>query len=403
MNKIISASKKHRTLLVIGILMISSTLRVPFTAAAPLLDMVREAFSLTTAQVGLLTTLPLLAFAVVSPMVAGIARRIGTEPSLFCALLIICLGIVVRSSANVALLYIGTAIIGCGIAMGNVLLPSVIKRDFAGDVAKLTGAYSLTMGIAAAIGSVSVVPIALYGFGWSGSLLSLLIFPLLALVIWIPQLRHSQKVNLSTNPALQSRGVWSSMLAWQITLYLGLNSFIYYVMVGWLPSILMSFGYSEQQAGSVHAVLQLATAVPGLFIGLVLSRLKDQRFIAILMAIMWTSCVLGMWGWPKLATLWIFIGGFGSGAGFILGLSFIALRTGSAHQAAALSGMAQCVGYLLAAFGPPLMGKIHDLSGSWSLPLLILAILTLLMATFGAYSGRQVQIGSPATQKKEPA
>lgn len=392
MKTIIPESKKHRILMLTGILMIASTLRAPFTGIAPLLDMVRDSFSLTTAQVGLLTTIPLLAFALVSPFVAGIARRFGSERSLLVAMLIICLGIAMRSGGHPALLYLGTAIIGCGIAMGNVLLPSLVKRDYPESIAKLTGAYSLTMGVAAAIGSVIVVPIALFGFGWSGSLLALMIFPLLAILFWLPHLRHSPTVSLSGNPALKNRAIWSSSLAWQVTLYLGINSFIYYVVIGWLPSILISHGYSEQQAGSLHGVLQLATAIPGLVVGLVLSRLKDQRGIAILMALFWCTAVSGMVWFPQLAMFWIALGGFGSGAALILGLSFIAMRTGSAHQAAALSGMAQSVGYLLAAAGPPLMGKIHDLSGNWSWPLLLCAALAVVMAIFGAYAGRPIQI-----------
>lgn len=393
MTSTTSASKKSRILLLLGILMIATTLRVTFTGAAPLLDMVRDALALSTAQIGILTTLPLLAFAVVSPLAAGIARRFGTERSLFGALLIICVGIALRSAGHAALLYIGTAIIGCGIAMGNVLLPSLLKRDFPGQVAKLTGAYSLTMGVAAALGSVMVVPIALHGFGWSGAMLSLMIFPLLALIVWLPQLGSSTVMNLSGNPALHSRGIWSSPLAWQVTLYLGINSLVYYVIIGWLPSILISHGYNEAEAGSIHGVLQLATAIPGLFVGLILSRLKDQRSIAALMAMLWCIATLGLWLMPDFSIFWVSLGGFGSGAVMILGLSFIGMRTGSAHQAAALSGMAQCVGYLLAAFGPPVMGKIHDVTGSWAIPLLGCALLSVVMGVFGAYAGRQKEIG----------
>lgn len=390
-----SASVKKQALLLLGILMLATTLRVTFTGAAPLLDMVRETFGLTTAQTGVMTTLPLLAFAVVSPMAAGIARRFGMERSLFGAMIIICAGIALRSSGSAALLYVGTAIIGCGIAMGNVLLPGLIKRDFPGQVARLTGAYSLTMGVAAAIGSVMVVPIALHGYGWQGAFLALMIFPVVALLLWLPQLANHTPANLSTSGALHNRGIWSSPLAWQVTMYLGINSFIYYVIIGWLPSILISHGYSEAQAGSLHGLLQLATAIPGLFIGLMLSRLKDQRGIAVLMAMLWGLSAIGLWLLPDYASEWVCIGGFGSGAAMILGLSFIGLRTGSAHQAAALSGMAQCVGYLLAAFGPPVMGKIHDVSGNWSLPLLGCALLSVIMAVFGTRAGRNIEIGAP--------
>ncbi|OAT20357.1 hypothetical protein M979_0853 [Buttiauxella noackiae ATCC 51607] len=395
MTSISSTSMKKHGLLLLGILMIATTLRVTFTGAAPLLDMIRDTFGLTTAQTGILTTLPLLAFAIVSPLAAGIARRFGIERSLFAAMLIICGGIALRSAGNTAFLYVGTAIIGCGIAMGNVLLPGLIKRDFPGQVARLTGAYSLTMGVAAAIGSMFVVPIAQHGYGWPGALMALMIFPIVALLIWLPQLSNHTTSTLSTSKALHSRGIWSSTLAWQVTLFLGINSLIYYVVIGWLPSILISHGYSEAQAGSLHGLMQLATAAPGLLVGMILSRLKDQRGIAILMALLCAVSCIGLLYVPGLASIWVVIFGFGSGATMILGLTFIGLRANSAHQAAALSGMAQCVGYLLAAFGPPVMGKIHDLSGQWSLPLLGCAILACVMAVFGGFAGRDAEI-SPA-------
>ncbi|MCR9028902.1 CynX/NimT family MFS transporter, partial [Citrobacter amalonaticus] len=370
----------HGALLIAGILMIATTLRVTFTGAAPLLEAIRTDYGLTTAQTGLLTTLPLLAFALVSPLAAGIARRIGMERSLFAAMLLICAGVAVRSLPDAALLFLGTAIIGCGIALGNVLLPGLIKRDFSQHVARLTGAYSLTMGAAAALGSALVVPLALSGFGWRGALLSLMVFPLLALLIWLPQWRNAAHANVTTSRTLHARGIWRSPLAWQVTLFLGINSLIYYVIIGWLPAILISHGYSEAQAGSLHGLLQLATASPGLLIPLVLHRFHDQRCIAALVSLMCAVGAAGLWFMPDQAVLWTLLFGFGSGATMILGLTFIGLRASSAHQAAALSGMAQSVGYLLAACGPPLMGRIHDAQGNWQIPLLTVAALAIVMA-----------------------
>ncbi|ENT4818547.1 TPA: CynX/NimT family MFS transporter [Citrobacter farmeri] len=382
----------HGALLIVGILMIATTLRVTFTGAAPLLDAIRADYGLTTAQTGLLTTLPLLAFALVSPLAAGIARRIGMERSLFVAMLLICAGIAMRSLPSVSLLFFGTAVIGCGIALGNVLLPGLIKRDFSQHVARLTGAYSLTMGAAAALGSALVVPLALSGFGWRGALLLLMVFPLLAFLVWLPQWRNTTHANVTTSRALHTRGIWRSPLAWQVTLFLGINSLIYYVIIGWLPAILISHGYSEAQAGSLHGLLQLATASPGLLIPLVLHRFRDQRSIAALVSLMCAVGAAGFWFMPDQAVLWTLLFGFGSGATMILGLTFIGLRASSSHQAAALSGMAQSVGYLLAACGPPLMGRIHDGQGSWQIPLLAVAALAVVMAVFGRYAGRNKEI-----------
>lgn len=394
MTTALSPRGKQGALLIAGILMIATTLRVTFTGAAPLLETIRSDYGLSTAQTGLLTTLPLLAFALVSPLAAGIARRFGMERSLFAAMLLICAGIALRSLPSATLLFAGTAIIGCGIALGNVLLPGLIKRDFSQHVARLTGAYSLTMGAAAALGSALVVPLALHGFGWRGALLMLMLFPLLAFLIWLPQWRTTRSANLSSSRALHERGIWRSPLAWQVTLFLGLNSLIYYVIIGWLPTILISHGYSEAQAGSRHGLLQLATAAPGLAIPLILHRFNDQRWIAALVSLLCALGAAGLWFVPGQAVIWTLLFGFGSGATMILGLTFIGLRASSAHQAAALSGMAQSVGYLLAACGPPVMGKLHDASGSWYLPLSGVTVLAIIMAIFGLYAGRDREIAS---------
>ncbi|MDM8054037.1 CynX/NimT family MFS transporter [Klebsiella aerogenes] len=392
MSPVSSSANGNKLLLIVGILFIAATLRVTFTGIAPLLDAIRAEYQLTTAQTGLLTTLPLLAFGLVSPLAAGVARRFGIERSLLLAMVIICLGIGLRSLPSAAWLYLGTALIGCGIALGNVLLPGLIKRDFSGHVARMTGAYSITMGAAAAAGSAMVVPLALAGFGWRGALLLLMIFPLLALILWLPQARRLASTPMTGSGAAHNRGIWRSALAWQVTLFLGINSLVYYVIVGWLPAILQSMGYSEAQAGSLHGLLQLATAAPGLAIPLVLHRLKDQRGIAVLVALMCVFSTLGLWLLPGQAAIWTLIFGFGSGATMILGLTFIGLRASSAHQAAALSGMAQTIGYLLAACGPPLIGKIHDAYGDWHIPLIIVALIAVIMALFGALAGRAREI-----------
>lgn len=384
-------SPARRTALLLGILLIAANLRVPITALPPLLGPIRDSFSLGTAAAGALTTLPLLIFALVSPLSAPLARRWGLERTLFAALAMIALGIGIRSLGMQWALYLGTAAIGAGIAVGNVLLPSLVKRDFAHHVTTLTGAYALSMGLAAALGSAVVIPLA-HAQGWQGALAWLAVLPVAALALWSTQLgAHSSPVAASTatGPATP---VWRSALAWQITLFLGLNSTIYYVAIGWLPTILTDAALSPQSAGSLHGVMQLATAVPGLLLGPLLRNLRDQRVPAAASAGLSVVALLGLWGLPQLAVVWCALFGMGTGAGMILGLSFIGLRTRNAPQAAALSGLSQCVGYLLAATGPMLMGSLHDTAGSWGLPLALCAALAGLAVWMGCLAGRNRQI-----------
>jgi len=390
-------------LLLIGILLIASNLRAPITGLAPVLAMIQGGFGLSTAQAGLLTTLPLLAFALVSPLAPWIARRHGLERTLFGALVLIAAGIALRPAGSLWSLYAGTAIIGAGIAVGNVLLPSLLKRDFPTRIATVTGAYALTMGIAAATVSATVFPLASgFGLGWPGALAVMLVLPIAAMALWWPQLGSHAAVAPAAAVAPGGR-IWQSALAWQVTLFMGLNSFVYYVMIGWLPSILAGSGYTAGEAGSLHGLMQLASAIPGLLLGPVIQRTRDQRLVALGVSLLVATGLLGLQRLPALASLWVACFGFGSGASIILALMFMGLRTETPRQAAALSGMAQCVGYSLAAFGPPLVGALHDLAHGWNTPLTACFALSLAMALFGLLAGRNLRIRSEPELRQQPA
>jgi CP family cyanate transporter-like MFS transporter len=378
-------------LLIIGILLIATNLRAPITAVSPLLHAIRDSFGLNSMGAGMLITLPLLAFAIVSPFSAILAREYGLERSLFAALVLIGAGIIVRSGGAVWSLYLGTSIIGGGIAIGNVLLPSLLKRDFPTQITKLTAIYALTMGAAAALGSVCAIPLA-HMFTWPHALDMLILLPLISAIVWLPQLKNHSAPAKGTATPPHGGAVWHSPLAWQVTLFLGINSFVYYVATAWLPSILTDAGYSSAQAGNLHGLLQLATAVPGLILVPLVNRMKDQRAIAFGTMLLAMIGLLGLIVEPAWATLWTTLVGLGAGAALILGLAFVSLRATTPHQAAALSGMAQCIGYLFAATGPTLVGVIHDFAGNWNVALGICAVLCLVTAILGLFAGRAIHI-----------
>ncbi|WP_149983433.1 CynX/NimT family MFS transporter [Pseudoalteromonas rhizosphaerae] len=384
-------NKWNTVALVAGILFIAVNLRLPFTSIAPVLPLIQSDFGLSSSAVGLLTSLPLLAFAAFSPLSAPVARKFGLERTLFGALTIISLGILLRSTGSVWTLYVGTILIGTGIALGNVLLPGLVKRDLSANVASMTGAYSITMGGAGAIGSAIMIPLTQV-WGWNIALTLLIAAPLFALIVWLPQLKKHEPVSLSNSKKSATVAVWKSSLAWQVTLFMGFNAMPFYVAVGWLPTILMDNGISATEAGSVHGTLQLATAIPGLILAATLRRLKDQKLAAVTTSLLVALSFIGLIYAPEFAILWAALLGFGSGACMMLGLTFVVLRTQNAGDAAALSGMAQCVGYLMAAAGPLLLGQVHDWTGGWTAPLLITAAIAVAGACTGMMAGRNVHL-----------
>lgn len=384
-------------ILILGILFIAANLRGPITGIGPVLEQVIETFQLTASQAGMLTTLPLLAFAIASPMATVLAKKQGLEVSLFIALILIGLGISSRIIDSMIVLYIGTAVIGVGIAIGNVLLPSLIKRDFPNKVALMTSAYVLAMGIFAGSYSALLIPLAAYkDLGWQIALACYGLVTLVSIIIWLPQLKlHTKPSKDLTQPHNIGR-IWHHSLAWHITLCLGLNSFFTYVMIAWLPNILMEGGHDAQQAGVLHGTFQLASAVPGIVLIPLLSKLKDQRLLALSLAILGFICSLGLLYLPSFAFIWSTTLGFCSGAIFILGISYISLRTHHSGQAASLSGMAQCVGYLLAAIGPMFAGSLHFYFESWAPVLWLCALASLLCGVFGYLGGRDIVLSADA-------
>lgn len=379
--------------LIVGIVLIAANLRAPVTAVAPLLGTIQAYFGLDAAAAGALTALPLLVFALVSPLAPWLARQWGLERALGAALCLMLAGIVLRSTGLLGALFGGTLLIGVGIALGNVLLPGVLKRDFPERIASLTSLYALTMGVTAAAVSALAIPLAQgLGLGWRGSMLASGVVVLIALSVWLPQLRKAvpSRVAQAATPATQ--GVWRSPLAWQVTLFLGLNSLVYYIVISWLPAMLADAGYTAARAGNLHGLLQLASALPGFVLVPLLRRGVDQRGLAVATSMAALCGVLGLWLAPQWALLWSLLFGFGGGAVLILALAFVGLRVATVAQAAALSGMAQCIGYLLAASGPAVMGKLHDAAGDWSWVLFSCAIACVLMAIAGYLAGRPLKI-----------
>jgi CP family cyanate transporter-like MFS transporter len=381
-------SRRAKIIALLSVLFLALNLRGPFTSLAPVLGQIMQDFSLSASAAGFLTALPLLSFAMFSPLAPAISRRAGVYPSLLFALVSIAGGVVLRSWGIELSLYLGTVMIGAGIAIGNVLLPVVVKMRFPGQIAAITSLYIFTMGIGSTLSSSLMVPLSGLGMadltGWQLALLFNLLFPVMALAVWLPETRKGSQATANEDQTSQQtsmRQLLKCPVAWQITLGIGLNSFTFYTFAGWLPKILNDLGFSEVDAGYIYGFLQFSTMVPGLLLMPVLSRTNNQRVLVSICAFSVFVALIGLISVTEYAIFWVGLFGLANCSTFIIGLSFVGLRTSNPGQAAALSGLSQSIGYALAAIGPTLIGTVHTATKTWTLPLLLIAVVALACTT----------------------
>ena len=393
----IMSNKKLRWLLIIGVILVGANLRVPLTSAGALVSFIRDDFGISNALAGAITTLPLIAFALLSPFAPKLANKIGMERTIAISLILLIAGILIRSASGIELLFTGTLLVGLAIAIGNVLMPGIIKMNFPYKIGLMTGLYAIVMNLFGALGSGLSIPIATSGnLGWRGSLVIWGGLALITLIIWLPQLakKHNAKKNINNQ---QIGGLFRSSLAWKITVFMGSQSLIFYTLITWLPTILMANGYDIHLAGWGVFIFQFASIPFTFIIPIIADKMKNQVLIAFISSLLIIIGLVGLLaGLSDLSILWIILLGAGNGSAFSLSMMFFTLRTRDGYEAAELSGMAQSFGYLLAAFGPVMVGGLQDISGSWTLPLTLLAGVSVLMLLMGVASGKNRQVSKNA-------
>lgn len=384
-------STARRVLMIAGFLLLAANLRAALTSVGPLLETIRADIGLTAGEAGFIGTLPLLTFAAVSPQVPRLARRVGTDRLLWLALALLATGIVLRSLPVTGLLWVGTVLLGAAIAAGNVLMPSLIKRDFPDRVSAATGVYTAVIGIIASTAAGVAVPLAgaLPG-GWRSALGVWAGFVLIALAVWSPRL--SRRTRQSVPEVSRGRTPWRSLLAWECAIFMALSATGFYTVLSWYPSILVSYGTTETAAGWLLFAYQLIGVLMSLVVPLLLTRLADQRAVAACSSLLAMTGYLGLLLVPDLAVLWVLITGVGAGALFFLALAFFSLRAADPRSSAALSGMGQSIGYLLAAVGPTLFGALHDVTGGWRVPLGVLVGVAAAHTLIGLRAGRDAHV-----------
>lgn len=390
-------SGRRNALLAAGMLLVAVNLRAALASVGPLIEPIRAATGLSAAGFGLLTTLPLIAFGVVSVLAPAVTRRLGLGGALVTGLALITFGAAVRPLAGGALLFAGTAALGVGIALGNVLMPALVKRDFAHRSGTMTSLYSSAMGVGAAVAAGISVPVA-DAIGWRGALALWAVPAGVALVLWLPRAWPRKQDEAAANGTPVMRGLIRSPLAWQIAAFMGFQSLTFYVMLAWLPDLLQARGMDAARAGWLLALSQATGIAGSAIIPFRAGRLRDQRRIVVVLAAIEAVSLLGLTlpGAGALAAVWVGAIGFVMGGTFALALLFLVLRAPDPHTATGLSGMAQSVGYLIAAAGPAFIGFVHDVSAGWTVPLLCLfgVLAVKVVAGLGAGRDRIVAIAS---------
>ncbi|MDN4607845.1 CynX/NimT family MFS transporter [Sporosarcina highlanderae] len=388
---------KRTWLLIIGIIFIAATLRSPLTSVGPIIASIRDSLGISNVLAGFLTTIPLLAFALISPVVPKISRRFGMEVTLFFSLCLLTLGIVIRSTGSITFLIIGTFLIGVAIAFGNVLLPGLVKLSFPLQIGLMTGLYSAFMNISATIASGISVPITeRTALGWQGSLGIWAILSVAALLLWLPQLKNNAAIESDGKPIVKakSKSFWRSPIAWAVTIFMGLQSMLFYCTSAWLPEILVSTGMTAEKAGWMFSLLQLAQLPMTFLTPILVGKLKDQRSAVVGVAALFLIGYGGvLFGGTVLIPLWMIAIGISGGAAFGIAMMFFTLRTETHTDAANLSGMAQSFGYLLAAVGPVLFGFLHDATSSWTSSMYIFLAASLVLLASGMIAGQNKKIG----------
>lgn len=381
---------KRSTSFLVALLVVAATLRSPITAVGPLLQTIRAHFGLSATAAGLLSSLPLIMFGTFAPA-ARIARNHGIERIVLAMLLVTIGGTLLRSEGHVASLFAGTFLLAGGIAVTNILVPILVKQYFPDRIPTITTAYASVMGGFAALGSGLSAPLArLLPGDWRTSLASWSLLAVVAALLWLPTLADARAA-APTDEA--PRIPWNSALAWQVTGFMGFQSTVFYVTVSWYPTMLRESGMPVETTGWLLTWYQAAALVAGLVVPALIRRLTDQRWLAAAAGVVSGIGTLGVLLAPRAALGWMLVLGIGSGPALIMALSFMGLRAAGPRAAASLSLMAQSLGYLMAALGPLVFGLVHDLSGGWTWPMLLVVGCTFGMVACGLGAGRAIRYG----------
>lgn len=384
-----------------AIVFISLVLRPPIAAVGPLLHEIAEALSLDVAQQSLLTAIPVFCFGLGAFISPYLVRKLGFEKAMLSVLVTLLFALLARVWFGFEILFIGTVMVGLAIAVANVLLPTLVRSDFANRAPLLTSIYTTLLALSASLmaGFAVVLSQSLGGWPW---VLALTAVPAaLAIALWLPRLQASSAlVPAAISAKAQAKVVARSSIAWSILGYFSIQSLSFYFVLGWLPTILIDSNIEASKAG---AFLGLATAIgipSGLAFAPFIARLRSFSWLASAaslltaagFAMLASMIVLNVVNNDSLLVVSCALIAIGQSANFPISLSLIATRAASENQTTSLSAFSQGWGYLIAGLGTFLLGAIGSASGNWSSVVFIVSALTIVQVAVGFYAGRDQRI-----------
>jgi len=392
---------KKRVLLIVGIAAVGLNLRSAIASLPPVFPELQASLHLSSATISVLAATPVLCFGVASGAAAWLSRRLGDERVVLGALVLLAAGLALRGAFPARMLFTGTILATCAIAVMNVLLSSLAKRRWPDRAGLLIGVYLTTMSLATVVASSVAVPLYRHSGGSAGLTLGLWALPAVAgVLLWLPQ------IGFKTTGRAASSGItiYRRALTWQVTLFMGLQSLLYYAALSWLPEILRDRGDSAGTAGNLLALMALGGFACSMTVPVLAQRHPGQRWLAVPAALALFAGLAGSLYAPLgSAVVWVLILGAGQGASLGLALYFMVARSPDPVTAASLSGLAQGVGYLLASAGTLTVGLLHSATGSWNPPGALMLVLAVTELGIGLLAGRPLVLSRPSTEPASPA
>lgn len=370
-----------------GILLVALSLRNAVDAISPIIALIGRDIPLDTLLLGVIGAAPPITFAATGLATPAISRRLGLEGALLLAAALMAVGQVVRAIApDSVLLVVGTVITLVGAAIGNVLLPPVVKRYFPDRMTQVTTAYAVLISLSTALPALTVVPIA-SAAGWRVAIGCWFLIALAAGVPWIVQTLARRRIAgssidpdgaaLEPEPKLE-RSLVRSPLAWAIMTTFCISSFNVYAFFAWLPKLLVETGgVTSGAAGALLALYAIMGFPASLVVPYLAGRMRNVAPLLYLSVVLIAAGDGGLAFAPAAAPiLWIVLAGLGPLL-FPLSLVMINARTRTHAGSVALSSFVQGIGYIIAAVSPLAFGFLHQATGSWIPSLLFLVLVTL--------------------------